>query len=82
MTTGSTTSLCTRTLPKTHSALSLIALFDFVTNNTDRKSGHELRGHDGYVWGIDHGLCFSADFMLRTVVPVDPTGMRYPWPLI
>ena len=120
--------------PETHSALSRIALFDFVTNNTDRKSGHVLRGHDGRVWGIDHGLCFAADFKLRTVIwdfagqpvpdallediaplaaevppevaemldpaevralrrrvqrvldsgvlPVDPTGMRYPWPLV
>jgi uncharacterized repeat protein (TIGR03843 family) len=120
--------------PETHSALSRIALFDFITNNTDRKSGHVLRGHDGRVWGIDHGLCFSAAFKLRTVIwdfageaipdpllrditplvqevphgmaelldgdevialkrrvrrvlqdgvlPVDPTGMRYPWPLV
>jgi hypothetical protein len=27
-----------------------------------------LRGHDGRVWGIDHGLCFSAAFKLRTVI--------------
>lgn len=120
--------------PETHSDLSRIALFDFVTNNTDRKSGHVLRGRDGRIWGIDHGLCFSAEFKLRTVIwdfagapvpdvllqdiaplaedvpsdvaelldtaevralrrrvqrvldggvlPVDPTGMRYPWPLV
>ena len=93
-----------------------------------------LRGDDGRVWGIDHGLCFSASFKLRTVIwdfagepipdallediaplaeaappevaelldddevtalqrrvqrllharvlPVDRTGMRYPWPLV
>ena len=93
-----------------------------------------LRGDDGRVWGIDHGLCFSAAFKLRTVIrvfagdpipdallediaplgesvpaelaelldddeatalqrrvqrmlvagslPVDRTGMRYPWPLV
>ncbi|HSB85244.1 MAG TPA: phosphatidylinositol kinase, partial [Ilumatobacteraceae bacterium] len=23
---------------------------------------------DDHIWGIDHGLCFSADFKLRTVV--------------
>jgi len=120
--------------PETHRRLLQIALFDCVANNTDRKSGHVLRGHDGTVWGIDHGLCFSAGFKLRTVIwdfagvpipstllegiarlsetvpqdvaellddaevtalqrrvrrllregvlPVDRTGMRYPWPLV
>ena len=120
--------------PETHRVLARIALFDYVTNNTDRKSGHVLRGDDGRVWGIDHGLCFSAAFKLRTVIwdfagesipdallediaplaeaappevaglldvdevtalqrrvqrllragvlPVDRTGMRYPWPLV
>ncbi|GAC1452443.1 MAG: SCO1664 family protein [Pseudarthrobacter sp.] len=120
--------------PETHPFLSRIALFDYVTNNTDRKSGHVLRGDDGRIWGIDHGLCFSAPFKLRTVIwdfagepipgallediipladtvpaevaelldgaevaalqrrvrrvlhdgvlPVDHTGMRYPWPLV
>ncbi|CAH0289184.1 hypothetical protein SRABI83_04156 [Arthrobacter sp. Bi83] len=120
--------------PETHRDLSQIALFDYIANNTDRKSGHVLRGHDGRVWGIDHGLCFSAAFKLRTVIwdfagepipgallediaplaeavpvevaellddaevtalqrrvrrmlhervlPVDRTGMRYPWPLV
>ncbi len=89
---------------------------------------------DGSVWGIDHGLCFAAEFKLRTVIwdfaddeiaeqllsriarladevpaniaalldddeveaiqgrarwcithrrmPTDPTGRRYPWPLV
>lgn len=93
-----------------------------------------LRGDDGRIWGIDHGLCFSAPFKLRTVIwdfagepipgallediipladavpaevaelldgaevaalqrrvrrvlhdgvlPVDHSGMRYPWPLV
>jgi uncharacterized repeat protein (TIGR03843 family) len=120
--------------PETHHHLSRIALFDYVANNTDRKSGHVLRAHNGRVWGIDHGLCFSAAFKLRTVIwdfagvsipdallediaplaeavppevaellddeevaalqhrvqrllharvlPVDRTGMRYPWPLV
>jgi uncharacterized repeat protein (TIGR03843 family) len=120
--------------PETHRDLAQIALFDYVANNTDRKSGHVLRGHNGRVWGIDHGLCFSASFKLRTVIwdfagepipdallddiaplaaavppevvqlldddevtalqhrvrrllqarvlPVDRTGMRYPWPLV
>lgn len=120
--------------PETHAELARIALYDFVANNTDRKSGHVLRGDDGRIWGIDHGLCFSAAFKLRTVIwdfagepipeallsdiaplaesvpaelaelldddevtalqrrakrmlvagslPVDRTGMRYPWPLV
>jgi len=120
--------------PETHPVLSRIALFDCVANNTDRKSGHVLRGLDGRVWGIDHGLCFAAPFKLRTVIwdfagdpipapllediaplaeavpddvaelldaeeaaalqrrvqrllregvlPVDRTGMRFPWPLV
>ena len=120
--------------PETHHDLAQIAVFDYVANNTDRKSGHVLRGDDGRIWGIDHGLCFSAAFKLRTVIwdfagqpipdallediaplaeavpsevaelldgdevtalqhrvqrllharvlPVDRTGMRYPWPLV
>jgi uncharacterized repeat protein (TIGR03843 family) len=121
-------------VPECHGDLARIALFDYVANNTDRKSGHVLRGDDGRVWGIDHGLCFSAIFKLRTVIwdfagdpvpealleditpladavpaevaelldgsevsalrrrvqrllrepvlPIDRTGMRYPWPLV
>lgn len=121
--------------PDTHTALRTMAAFDVITNNTDRKSGHVLRGPDGWIWGIDHGLCFAAAFKLRTVIwefahdplppdlvadiaalaengappevaelltteetgalrrraralallgrlPEDPSGMRYPWPLV
>ena len=119
--------------PETHGELARIALFDYVANNTDRKSGYVLRSHDGRIWGINHGLCFSAAFKLRTVIwdfagdtipdallqdiaplaeavhpevavllddeiaalqhrvqrilgvgllPVDHTGLRYPWPLV
>ncbi|WP_338017141.1 SCO1664 family protein [Kocuria marina] len=121
--------------PDTHPALRTMAAFDVLTNNTDRKSGHVLRGRDGRIWGIDHGLCFAAAFKLRTVIwefahdplspelvadiaalaengappevaelltteetgalrrraralallgrlPEDPSGMRYPWPLV
>jgi uncharacterized repeat protein (TIGR03843 family) len=45
-----------------------LALFDFVINNADRKSGHCLIGHDGRVWAIDHGLCFHNEYKLRTVI--------------
>ena len=54
--------------PELHDRLREFAIFDFVANNTDRKSGHCLLGLDGTVWGIDHGVCFSADFKLRTVI--------------
>ena len=43
-------------------------MFDLIANNTDRKSGHVLIDGDDHIWGIDHGLCFAADFKLRTVV--------------
>jgi uncharacterized repeat protein (TIGR03843 family) len=111
-----------------------MAAFDLLANNTDRKSGHCLLGLDGNLWAIDNGLCFAAEFKLRTVIwdfageplpaellpaitalaetvpldvatlladeeiealrrraaaliddpvfPADPTGRRYPWPLV
>lgn len=54
--------------PDTHSQLRTMTVFDVVANNTDRKGGHVLLDADGHVWGIDHGVCFSADFKLRTVM--------------
>lgn len=54
--------------PDLHRALRAVAVFDVLANNTDRKSGHVLVGEDGHVWGIDHGLCFAAEFKLRTVI--------------
>lgn len=45
-----------------------VALFDLIANNADRKAGHCLLGDDGDVWMIDHGLCFSVDPKLRTVI--------------
>ena len=45
-----------------------VALFDLVANNADRKGGHCLLGEDGEVWMIDHGLCFSVEPKLRTVI--------------
>jgi uncharacterized repeat protein (TIGR03843 family) len=114
--------------------LKAICAFDVLSNNTDRKSGHCLLGLDGNVWAIDQGLCFAAEYKLRTVIwdfgdepvpdellpgiesllvqipddiaellndeevraiqeraedlllegvfPTDPTGRRYPWPLV
>ena len=125
--------------PELHDQLRAMALLDVLANNTDRKSGHVLLipEHDGEpatVWGIDNGLCFAAEYKLRTVIwefggeeipepwlervgglceqvppeiaalldrdevealqgraawcvthrrfPTDPTGRRYPWPLV
>ena len=51
-----------------HHALQRMCAFDFVGNNTDRKSGHCLAGLDGHIWGIDHGLMFHHEFKLRTVI--------------
>ena len=117
-----------------HEQLKAICVFDLLANNTDRKGGHCLLGHDGHVWAIDNGLCFAVPFKLRTVIwefageplpeallpaierlvhevpddvleliddeetealveraceltssprfPSDPTGRRYPWPLV
>ncbi|MPY93903.1 MAG: SCO1664 family protein [Acidimicrobiia bacterium] len=45
-----------------------ICVFDLLANNTDRKSGHCLLGRDGQIWAIDNGLCFAAEFKLRTVI--------------
>ena len=49
-------------------ALRRLALFDYVVNNADRKSGHCLIGSDGRLWAIDHGLCFHTEYKLRTVI--------------
>ena len=119
--------------PELHDRFREIAAFDILANNTDRKSGHVLVDADDHVWAIDHGLCFAADFKLRTVIwefggeeipdaildavarvadlpldvaslldgeetaayaervqwllehrrfPIDPSGRRYPWPLV
>lgn len=120
--------------PELDAQLRRIALFDLIINNADRKAGHVLSDSQGKLWGIDHGLCFAADFKLRTVIwdfadeeidaelldeiaplmehipesieeqlswweisalqdrvrqllfarhyPDDPTGMRFPWPLV
>jgi uncharacterized repeat protein (TIGR03843 family) len=45
-----------------------IALFDVITNNADRKSGHCLFDAEDRVWVIDHGLTFHTDPKMRTVI--------------
>lgn len=51
-----------------HPALRKMAVFDAVVNNADRKGGHLLPQPDGHVYGVDHGVCFSAEDKLRTVL--------------
>jgi uncharacterized repeat protein (TIGR03843 family) len=56
--------------------LQRMALLDVAINNADRKGGHVLieqgSGEEaigpGHLWGIDHGICFNAEFKLRTVI--------------
>lgn len=45
-----------------------VAAFDYIINNADRKGGHCLRGKDGHIWTIDHGLTFHHEHKLRTVI--------------
>ncbi len=45
-----------------------MAVFDAVVNNADRKAGHVLPMPDGHIHGVDHGVCFSAEPKLRTVL--------------
>jgi uncharacterized repeat protein (TIGR03843 family) len=54
--------------PACREQLQRICIFDLITNNADRKSGHCLRDSDGHIWAIDQGLCFNADYKLRTVI--------------
>lgn len=45
-----------------------IAVFDAVVNNTDRKAGHLLPLPGGHLHAVDHGVTFSIDPKLRTVL--------------
>jgi hypothetical protein len=45
-----------------------MAVFDAVVNNADRKGGHLLPTPDGHIFGVDHGVCFSAEDKLRTLL--------------
>jgi uncharacterized repeat protein (TIGR03843 family) len=51
-----------------HAGLRQMAVFDAVINNADRKIGHLLPVPDGHLYGCDHGVCFSEDYKLRTVL--------------
>ncbi len=49
-------------------ALRRMAVFDAVINNADRKGGHMLPVPGGHIYGVDHGVCFSPDPKLRTIL--------------
>jgi len=51
-----------------HPQLQRMAVFDAVVNNADRKGGHLLPTADGHVFGVDHGVCFSVEDKLRTLL--------------
>ncbi|WP_375295923.1 SCO1664 family protein [Saccharothrix sp.] len=51
-----------------HPRVRLMAAFDAVVNNADRKGGHVLHADDGGVYGVDHGICLHSDDKLRTVL--------------
>ncbi len=51
-----------------HPDLARMAVLDAVINNADRKGGHLLPTTDGRVYGVDHGVCFSTDDKLRTLL--------------
>jgi uncharacterized repeat protein (TIGR03843 family) len=51
-----------------HAELKKMAALDVVINNADRKGGHVLRGPDGEVYGVDHGICLHREDKLRTVL--------------
>lgn len=45
-----------------------IAVLDAVLNNTDRKAGHLLPVPGGHLHAVDHGVTFSVEPKLRTVL--------------
>jgi uncharacterized repeat protein (TIGR03843 family) len=50
-----------------HPDLRMLAVFDVLVNNADRKGGHILYS-DGSVFGVDHGISFHTDNKLRTLL--------------
>ncbi len=48
--------------------LALLAGFDLVVNNADRKASHILPTGSGRVLGVDHGLTLHTENKLRTIL--------------
>lgn len=55
-------------MPERGADLRVLAAFDWIVNNADRKSGHCLLDADGHIWGVDNGLTFHPLPKLRTVI--------------
>jgi uncharacterized repeat protein (TIGR03843 family) len=51
-----------------HADLRRMSVLDSVINNADRKGGHLLPTAEGRVYGVDHGVCFSVEDKLRTLL--------------
>ncbi|MBK9740124.1 MAG: SCO1664 family protein [Actinobacteria bacterium] len=49
-------------------SLQRMAAFDAIANNADRKGGHVLTDDEDRTWAIDHGVTFSVEEKLRTVL--------------
>ena len=49
-------------------SLKVVACFDLLLNNADRKGSHILWDESGHLWAIDHGICFHREYKLRTVI--------------
>ena len=49
-------------------ALAVLAGFDLVVNNADRKASHILPTPDGRVRGVDHGVTLHVEPKLRTIL--------------
>jgi len=54
--------------PDDHQRTRIVALFDILVNNADRKGSHIIFDPDDKMWLIDHGLCFHVETKLRTVI--------------
>jgi hypothetical protein len=55
--------------PDDKARLRPVALFDYLTNNADRKGSHVFfEKGTKHLYAIDHGLCFNEEDKLRTVI--------------
>ncbi len=55
--------------PADRDRLRVVALFDLLVNNADRKGSHIFfQKRTRRLFAIDHGLCFHAEDKLRTVI--------------
>jgi uncharacterized repeat protein (TIGR03843 family) len=55
-------------MPARQADFRVMAAFDWIVNNADRKSGHCLVDAHGHIWGVDNGLSFHPLPKLRTVI--------------